>query len=184
VTLGDSPSDTFINFSAEKCWDMVLQRLNEEINKQGLHHLQPPQSINGLEMFGFFSPHIVQGIEALDPQHQCSEYWKHKFGSTENSSNNFKVPSNVEDFDSLSSEVLMKEKYSGSSLGNSMHDCSTSRGDHSAVNNVQSVMRGLFKKANETELEVMHQVFCNKSKSKEWQTLTKIIEEIQEHTNQ
>ncbi|KAK6937959.1 FY-rich, C-terminal [Dillenia turbinata] len=60
VTLGDSPSETFINFSAEKCWDMVLQRLNEEINKQGLHHLQPPQSINGLEMFGFFSPHIVQ----------------------------------------------------------------------------------------------------------------------------
>lgn len=45
---------------------MVLQRLNQEIirqsslGEQGVTSLQPLQNINGLEMFGFLSPHIIQ----------------------------------------------------------------------------------------------------------------------------
>ncbi|KAE8683133.1 putative Fasciclin-like arabinogalactan family protein [Hibiscus syriacus] len=59
----------------------LFKQLNQEILKRrnlgesGLLPLQLPQSINGLEMFGFFSPPIVQAIEALDPNHQCLEYW-------------------------------------------------------------------------------------------------------------
>ncbi|XP_041028922.1 lysine-specific demethylase JMJ18-like [Juglans microcarpa x Juglans regia] len=84
VTLEESPSETFTNFSAEKCWEMVLQRINHEIiqksslGERGQPSLQPLQSVNGLEMFGFLSPRIIQAIEALDPNHQCVEYWNHR----------------------------------------------------------------------------------------------------------
>ncbi|KAG7963953.1 hypothetical protein I3843_09G144500 [Carya illinoinensis] len=84
VTLEEFPNETFTDVSAEKCWDMVLQRLNQEIirqsslGEQGVTSLQPLQNINGLEMFGFLSPHIIQAIEALDPNHQCVEYWNHR----------------------------------------------------------------------------------------------------------
>ncbi|CAA2982637.1 lysine-specific demethylase JMJ18-like [Olea europaea subsp. europaea] len=86
VTLEDHPYQSFTNVSPEKCWEMVLQRLNQEIEtqrssgKQGLPSLLP--CINGLEMFGFLSPSIVHAIEALDPHHQCIEYWKNKMLST------------------------------------------------------------------------------------------------------
>ncbi|KAI8535350.1 hypothetical protein RHMOL_Rhmol10G0167500 [Rhododendron molle] len=84
VTLEGCPTESFANVSAEKCWDMVLQRLNQEIvtqrdlGKQGMLPLQPPESINGLKMYGFLSPPIIQAIEALDPNHQSEEYWNHK----------------------------------------------------------------------------------------------------------
>ncbi|KAG6692357.1 hypothetical protein I3842_10G110800 [Carya illinoinensis] len=84
VTLEESPSETFTNFSAEKCWEMVLQRINHEIIQKsslrewGQPSLQPLQSVNGLEMFGFLSPWIIQAIEALDPNHRCVEYWNHR----------------------------------------------------------------------------------------------------------
>lgn len=64
VTLEECPGEAFANVSAEKCWDMVLQRLNQEIKRRsslgesGLPLLQP--SINGLEMFGFLSQPIVE----------------------------------------------------------------------------------------------------------------------------
>uniref|UniRef100_A0A2P2IXC2 Uncharacterized protein MANES_03G066800 n=1 Tax=Rhizophora mucronata TaxID=61149 RepID=A0A2P2IXC2_RHIMU len=84
VSLEESPSETFASISADKCWEMVLQRLNEEIlqrtslGERGLPPLQPLQNINGLEMFGFFSPAIMQIIEGLDTKHQCLEYWDHR----------------------------------------------------------------------------------------------------------
>jgi len=52
--------------SAAQCWDMVRKRLNQEITRQcnlgrqDLPPLQPPGSIDGLEMFGLLSPSIVQ----------------------------------------------------------------------------------------------------------------------------
>lgn len=64
--MEENPGETFPNISAEKCWEMVLQRLNEEIQrlsklgKQGHPPLQPLQRVNGLEMFGFLSPPIMQ----------------------------------------------------------------------------------------------------------------------------
>lgn len=55
-----------MHVSAEECWEMVLKRLNQEImaqrslGQQGLPPAQSSSSINGLEMFGFCSPAIVQ----------------------------------------------------------------------------------------------------------------------------
>lgn len=66
VTLEEFPCEAFTNVSAEKCWEMVLQRLNQEIirhgsiGERGLPSLHALQSVNGLEMFGFLSPPIIQ----------------------------------------------------------------------------------------------------------------------------
>ncbi|KAJ6796786.1 lysine-specific demethylase JMJ18-like [Iris pallida] len=85
VTVEDIHKETFTHASAVECWDMVRERVNQEISKQSslgkhnLPHLQPRGSIDGLEMFGFLSSSIVQVIEALDPNRQCSEYWASRF---------------------------------------------------------------------------------------------------------
>jgi hypothetical protein len=66
VTLEECPCETFTNVSAVKCWEMVLQRLNQEIirlrsiGQRGLPSLHALQSVDGLEMFGFLSPPIIQ----------------------------------------------------------------------------------------------------------------------------
>ncbi|KAF7852187.1 hypothetical protein BT93_L5346 [Corymbia citriodora subsp. variegata] len=88
VTLEECPSVTFADTSAEKCWELVVQRLNQEILRQsslGVQGQLPPfplQSVNGLEMFGFLSSNIIQAIEALDPDHLCGEYWSNKCNET------------------------------------------------------------------------------------------------------
>ncbi|XP_074263741.1 putative lysine-specific demethylase JMJ16 [Silene latifolia] len=81
VFLEDCPDVFFVNVSPTKCWEMVRERVNQEITKQHklgkdkLPPLQPPGSLDGLEMFGFTSPAIVQGIEALDRKRVCAMYW-------------------------------------------------------------------------------------------------------------
>ncbi|MED6222365.1 hypothetical protein PIB30_063618 [Stylosanthes scabra] len=81
VTLENCPNEVFVHISAVRCWELVRERVNQEIAKQhklgrnGLPPLQPPGSLDGFEMFGFSSPAIVQAIEALDRSRVCSEYW-------------------------------------------------------------------------------------------------------------
>lgn len=65
VTLEESPGENFTNVSATKCWDMVVQRINREIERQNLRlggtlPLQLLKEVNGLEMFGFLSPDVIQ----------------------------------------------------------------------------------------------------------------------------
>lgn len=63
-----SPNEVFLHVSASRCWEMVRERVNQEISKQyklgktKLPPLQPPGSLDGMEMFGFSSPAIVQVI--------------------------------------------------------------------------------------------------------------------------
>ncbi|KAK3041880.1 hypothetical protein RJ639_001248 [Escallonia herrerae] len=98
VTLEECPNESFANVSAEKCWEMVLETLNQEIvrrdslGKQVVSPVPIPHGINGLEMFGFLSPHIIQAIEALDPNHQCMEYWNHKLTYAESKNNITELP--------------------------------------------------------------------------------------------
>ncbi|XP_020247173.1 lysine-specific demethylase JMJ703 isoform X1 [Asparagus officinalis] len=67
VKVEKCPSEVFIHVSATKCWDMVRETVNKEIRR---HHelgkvnvptLQPPGSLDGLEMFGLTSPTIHSG---------------------------------------------------------------------------------------------------------------------------
>lgn len=85
VFLEECPSESFMDVSADKCWELVLQRLNQEmLNGCNLANnaMKPLQSISGLEMFGLLSPAIIQAIEALDPEHRCLAYWHTKFDQT------------------------------------------------------------------------------------------------------
>ncbi|KAK4779137.1 hypothetical protein SAY86_006665 [Trapa natans] len=84
VTLEESPEVSFADVSAEKCWESVVQRTKHEVARQrslgvqGLPTFDDLQTVNGLHMFGFTSPQIIQGIEAMDPNHGCTEYWSHR----------------------------------------------------------------------------------------------------------
>lgn len=66
VVLEHCPSEVFVHVSATRCWELVRERVNQEIAKQhklgrtNLPPLQPPGSLDGFEMFGFTSPAIVQ----------------------------------------------------------------------------------------------------------------------------
>ncbi|KAK4751196.1 hypothetical protein SAY87_004678 [Trapa incisa] len=81
VTLEESPEVSFIDVSAEKCWESVVQQTKQEIARQrslgvqGLPAFDNLETVNGFDMFGFTSPQIIQVIEAMDPNHQCTEYW-------------------------------------------------------------------------------------------------------------
>ncbi|KAM0905659.1 hypothetical protein ACQ4PT_017254 [Festuca glaucescens] len=82
VTVENCPGEVFINVTPTKCWNMVRERLNMEIRRQlsmgrpNLPTLQPPGSIDGLEMFGLLSPTVVQAIEVQDRDRICTEYWR------------------------------------------------------------------------------------------------------------
>ncbi|KAG5516020.1 hypothetical protein RHGRI_036910 [Rhododendron griersonianum] len=189
VTLEGCPTESFANVSAEKCWDMVLKRLNQEIvtqrdlGKQGMPPLQPPESINGLEMFGFLSPPIIQAIEALDPNHQSEEYWNHKLSidvipevPTSSGDDNYPFGSTqsaaAENQTRLFGFLLKQQEQDLSLVGSSskltIHEES------------QCVIRGLLKKANPEELKTVYRFLCSESRSPEWRAfLTTLTEEMQ-----
>ncbi|KAH1048782.1 hypothetical protein J1N35_039566 [Gossypium stocksii] len=175
VTLEGCPTITFSNVLPNKCWEMVLQQLNQEIlrrknlGESGLLPLQSLQSINGLEMFGFLSPPIIQAIEALDPNHQCSEYWNNKTARDNNEVKKHAL--------GLSCSVgESKAKIFGVDLTKQDHE---DPNQHSVDEEIQVVLRGLFKKASPEELKIMRRILCSDSRSPErqvaYETLTKEI---------
>nr|XP_043618518.1 putative lysine-specific demethylase JMJ16 [Erigeron canadensis] len=84
VSLENCPSELFVHLSPAKCWDMVRERINHEISIQhklersNLPPFQPPGSLDGMEMFGFSSPFILQEIQSMDRHRVCKEYWESK----------------------------------------------------------------------------------------------------------
>lgn len=175
VSLEELPQESFVHVSAHECWLMVCRRLNQEIQtqqslgKQGLPPLQPPGSINGLEMFGFLTPSIVQAIEALDPHHKCAEYWENKVHMNKSSSSTG---------NSLAAEKNSLETRSdGGDLTDSFEtEMLVGSGDEEEI---RSVFRRLLRKANPEEMEVMHTILCKGSTSPLWrvafETLTEEI---------
>ncbi|KAK9031492.1 hypothetical protein V6N11_032869 [Hibiscus sabdariffa] len=171
VTLEGSPTITFSSTSADKCWQMVVQQLNQEIlrrrnlGESGLLPLQSLHSINGLQMFGFLSPPIVQAIEALDPNHQCSEYWNHKITCDNNEGKKYSLTFGES-----------KAKIFGVDLRKEDDDDDPSQ--HS-VEEVEVVLRGLLKKASPEELKIMHRILCSDAQSAERRVAyERLMEEI------
>uniref|UniRef100_A0A452Y7H6 JmjC domain-containing protein n=1 Tax=Aegilops tauschii subsp. strangulata TaxID=200361 RepID=A0A452Y7H6_AEGTS len=66
VAVEEFPEVSFTHTSPMQCWDSVRDRVNEEIKKQcragksGVPALLSNDSVNGLEMFGFISPPIIE----------------------------------------------------------------------------------------------------------------------------
>ncbi|KAI4343122.1 hypothetical protein MLD38_027660 [Melastoma candidum] len=93
VTLEECRNMNFSDTTADKCWELVLEQLKQEVikqSKQGVQELPSPsyfRSISGLKMFGLTSPDIIQAVESLDPNHTCTDYWDHKLSEPSASGN-------------------------------------------------------------------------------------------------
>ena len=124
---------------------------------------------------------LPQVIEALDPNHQCLEYWNQKSRvKMENvndmsSSNLRKYP-----FGLSCSPGETKAKLFGFDLTKQDPDNSSiGRGDHSVGEDIKTTLQGFFKKANREELIMMYKVFCSEYTSAEWGVaFTTLTEEI------
>ncbi|KAF5184884.1 lysine-specific demethylase JMJ18, partial [Thalictrum thalictroides] len=166
VKVESCPSEVFIHPSVTRCWDMVRDRLNEEILKQkrlGRLNLPPFQlkgSLDGFEMFGFSSPEIIKGIEAIDPQRVCTEYWKSK-------------PQTYDVHPSL------HRNFTDPKLG-------TKKPFHNQPANMpdEVVLKGLFKKANPGELHSLRNVLSGDKPTLDHGSITRLLDkEIQGRTN-
>ncbi|KAK2438438.1 Transcription factor jumonji (jmj) family protein / zinc finger (C5HC2 type) family protein [Trifolium repens] len=183
VTLEEHPKEVFTNTSVDKCWEAVIDRLNCEINRRrSLGELNIPslellQNINGHKMFGFFSPSIVQSIEAQDPNHKCVEYWNHKqvnFGSSSKAIDDSKLTcgssnSSLGDFKTKLFGVDLI-KVEEDDIGESSH----------SFEETKLILEGFLKKASPDELRAMRTLFSSNAKLTQWRpTLMTLIEEIQ-----
>ncbi|KAK9292509.1 hypothetical protein L1049_020482 [Liquidambar formosana] len=172
VSLEDCPSEVFIHVSAAKCWDMVRDRVNQEISKQHklgrmkLPPLQPPGSLDGFEMFGFSSPAIVQAIEAVDRNRVCTEYWSSRPYSR------FQI------------QIPEHSQFKDNS-GKSHRKCEGQNDQEAPENHllpvgVDTTLRGLLKKANPEELHSLYSILSSNSPTANQGLVTQLLnEEIQ-----
>ncbi|XP_065043901.1 lysine-specific demethylase JMJ14-like isoform X1 [Musa acuminata AAA Group] len=196
VTVENNPEMSFAASSALQCWEMIRERLNQEIvrqhnlGKQGLPELQSPESMDGLEMFGFLSTSIIRVVEALDPYHQCQEYWECKFTSP-----SFSKRMDVKDlpaaipttFDAnvgTCSSHQDKTKLFGVNLSTKMEEDASYDNPGESVEEVQNILGGFFKKASLKELRMMQKIFRSKSGSSTWRTAYgALLDEIQKNVH-
>ncbi|XP_058094569.1 putative lysine-specific demethylase JMJ16 [Magnolia sinica] len=148
VRVDQCPGEVFMHISIAKCWDMVRERVNHEIRKQlnlgriSLPPLQAPGCIDGLEMFGFSSPAIIQAIEAIDQNRVCSDYWKSR-PKTE-APHHF-PPGNFAGENNCRNEDEPNDEEANNAEENQL-----------ATRVKTVVLRGLFKKARPEELHSLH----------------------------
>ncbi|XP_004302095.1 PREDICTED: putative lysine-specific demethylase JMJ16 [Fragaria vesca subsp. vesca] len=165
VSLEECPGEVFVHNSVGRCWDMVRDRVNQEITRHhklgrsNLPPLQPPGSLDGFEMFGFTSPVIVQAIEAMDRNRVCSEYWDSRPYSRPQVQIPQKAPSEE------TRENLNDQEAAGVSLLSS---------------GVDAILGGLFKKANLEELNSLYSILSDNQQTVGRGLVTRLLnEEIQ-----
>ncbi|GLJ38155.1 hypothetical protein SUGI_0776800 [Cryptomeria japonica] len=194
VTIAGHPTEVFMHISIQKCWELVVERLNKEITRQrsigkkSIPHLPPPESLNGLEMFGFTSPLVVHAIETIDHGHKCTDYWaarsstsqvkcvgrggspvKHykeaDFGILKDSniSPNEDLPSEIDKKDELTQTEQAREEPNLVSLSSS--------------ENVYVVLEKLFKRARPNELWTLHKVLSGEACSPNWKAAFRALAE-------
>lgn len=155
VSLEHCPNEVFVHLSATKCWDMVRERVNQEVAKQHklgkpkLPPLQPPGSVEGMEMFGFTTTAIVQAIAAMDQNRVCSEFWRSKPLMQI-------APSSLA-VDSL--KVNIKSEISNDPTG------------------ADTVLSGLFKKANCEELHALNNLLKTNNLTPNQGLMTRLLNE-------
>ncbi|CAK9325920.1 unnamed protein product [Citrullus colocynthis] len=168
VVLEHCPSEVFVHVSATRCWELVRERVNQEIAKQhklgrtNLPPLQPPGSLDGLEMFGFTSPAIVQAIEAMDRNRVCGEYWD---------SRPYSRP-----------QVHSPQLSQSTEISRNMQTTERNHGVNSRPAGVDIVLRGLLKKANLEELNSLYTLLNDNRPTVDQGVLARLLnEEIQSH---
>ncbi|KAL8113378.1 lysine-specific demethylase JMJ18-like isoform X2 [Apium graveolens] len=190
VTIDESPSKSIVDTSAQKCWETVMDELNQEFSRRqslgnAISPFLDPKSINGLAMFGFLSPHIIQAIEALDPNHRCLEYWNHKLPMKEKlTDNTCELPVSWDNCkDTKKFKYLSESEFSGGqttvltntgvSIGG--QDNLIPNNTHSLNMECMTVLQGLMNKANPEELNIVQRVFCQESHSAEWEAALSVL---------
>ncbi|KAL5768137.1 hypothetical protein ACOSQ2_014920 [Xanthoceras sorbifolium] len=169
VSLENCSSEVFVHVSAARCWELVRDRVNHEITKQhkmgriNLPPLQPPGSLDGFEMFGFSSPAIVQAIEAMDQNRVCTEYWD---------SRPYSRP-----------QVQISQP---SQNGENLHRSSGEQNNQESSGSrllpvgVDTMIRGLFKKATPAELHSLYSILIDNGATADPSLVTRLLnEEIQ-----
>ncbi|KAL3523734.1 hypothetical protein ACH5RR_016568 [Cinchona calisaya] len=165
VSLEDSPSEVFVHVSAARCWEMVREKVNLEISRQHklgkikLPPLQPPGSLDGMEMFGFSSPAIVQVIQAMDQNRACIEYWK--------SRPLMQIPQHSKPGEDARN-ISLKTEVS--------NDQQTSK-SHLLPAGVDTKINSLFKKASPEELHALHSILSNSNPMADRSLLTRLFSE-------
>ncbi|KAL6503710.1 hypothetical protein OROGR_025633 [Orobanche gracilis] len=159
VSVEHSPSEVFIHESASRCWEMVRERVNNEIAKQhrlergNLPPLQPPGSLDGMDMFGFSSPAIMHVIQAMDKNRVCTEYWEPR--------PHMRIPQESQltdhggDF-GLKSDVGVERMLHGLA---------------------KRILHGLLKKANLEELHTLYRILQNENPNDEHSLLVRLLRE-------
>ncbi|KAL8166447.1 hypothetical protein V2J09_007946 [Rumex salicifolius] len=163
VSLENCPREVFIHVTPTRCWEMVVDRVNQEITKlhklgrMKLPPLQPQGCLDGLEMFGFSSPAIIQAIEALDKNRVCKDYW------------NSRPLAQV-------SKLLQPEASTQVSYTNSKDKI---------LGGADVILKGLFKKANTEELHSLLGILEEEKPATSRSVVTKLLnEEIHQRMRQ
>ncbi|CAL5363169.1 unnamed protein product [Camellia sinensis] len=164
VSVEHCPSEAFIHVSAAKCWEMVRERVNQEITKQHklgrmkLPPLQPPGSLDGMEIFGFSSPAIVQAIQAMDRNQVCTEYWK--------SRPLMQIPQHPQSQDNGGNLSLRTD---------TTNNQEASRNHNISAAGVDTILSGLFKKANPEELHALYDVLSDNRPTTDQGLVTRLL---------
>lgn len=196
VIVEGCPTEVFIHVTVDKCWELVQERLNQEIRRQrslGKHNLpslQPPGSLNGLEMFGLASPSIIQAIENLDRDHKCLEYWatrsmrgvktypSEKTDISEERNNNSEIGKDCRTV-ALKNLLATINNHHESSTDNH-HQGQLETQNLVSTEKVHTVLKGLFKKASPDELWTLHKVLSSQSWNSNWKAaFMALVEELQ-----
>ncbi|KAM7269662.1 hypothetical protein ACFE04_025159 [Oxalis oulophora] len=164
VSVEDCSSEVFIHLSATKCWEMVRDKVNQEISKQhklgriNLSPIQPPGSLDGYEFFGFSSPAIVQVIEGMDKNRVCTDYWDSR-------------PYSRPQVQILNPQIK--------GIGGTSADKLNSDGckDIGLPEGVNTILKGLFKKATHEELNTLLNILSDNRTPASGELVTKLLAE-------
>ncbi|GMI79149.1 Jumonji domain-containing protein 16 [Hibiscus trionum] len=169
VSVEHCPGEVFVHVSAARCWEMVREKVNQEITKQhrqgktNLPPLQPSGSLDGFEMFGFSSPEIVQAIEAMDRNRVCTEYWDSR------------------PYSRPQVQFLQHSRPHGN-VGNALGTSAEQNNAGTPRNNflpgeVDTLLRGLFKKANSEELHSLCSILSDKRPAMDVDIVARLLKE-------
>ncbi|KAF5948163.1 hypothetical protein HYC85_014120 [Camellia sinensis] len=124
-----------------------------KLGRMRLPPLQPCGSLDGFEMFGFFSPAILQVIQAMDQNRVCTEYWK--------SHPQMQIPQHFQ-YQENGQKLFLRTNVAN------VQEASNSQG-------VDAILSGLFEKANPDELHALHSIVSDNMSTADQNLMTRLL---------
>lgn len=122
----------------------------------------------------------IQAIEGLDLHHKCAEYWENKLLANKSSSSS--------GYSLAAEKNSWETRFDGGEIADSFEtDLAVLEADNSLVGSgnslpddeIRSIFRGLLRKANSEEMEIIRRILCKGSRSPLWRVaLETLTEEI------